>query len=76
METFIRIRKEELNDNLVKKLLSLISGVKNPEITIRISNGSNSEYFDDLDASIKQFERGEVVSFTMEELKKYVKSAK
>ena len=76
METFIRVKKEELNHVLIQKLNSLISGIKNPEITIRISNNSDKNYFDKLDESIKQFDRGEVISFAMDELIEYIKTDK
>lgn len=76
METFIKVNKDELNSALLEKLISLLSGVKNPDITIRIADNPNENYIDKLDESINQFKRGEVVSFTMEELVEYSKSPK
>jgi len=75
METYIKVSREELNNELIKKIISLLSGVKNPEITIRIRDNSEGDYSEILDESIKQFERGEIISFTMEELINYSKSS-
>lgn len=76
VETYIKVSKEELNSGLIKKLISLLSGVKNPDITIRIADNANENYIEKLEESIKQFERGEVISFTMEELVEYSKTPK
>lgn len=72
METIIKIKANELDNALVEKLKAMLSGLKNPEIVIHITDNGNSEYFRQLDASIRQYEKGEITSFTMEELSAYL----
>ena len=72
MEAIIKIQANELDNTLVEKLKTMLSGLKNPEIEIHITDNGNSEYFRQLAASIRQYEKGEVVSFTMEELTAYL----
>lgn len=72
METIIKVKAEELDNAFVEKLKAVLLGLKNPEIIIHITDGGNDEYFKKLDASIRQYETGEVTSFTMEELSAYL----
>ncbi len=76
METVIKVEKNELNTALLEKLKSFVEGLKHPVITIKISDTDNKKYFETLEDSVGEFERGEVISFTMEEFTKYVKSTK
>lgn len=73
MEAIIKVQANELDNNLIEKLKTMLSGLKNPEIEIRISDDGNSEYFRQLDNSIKQYDRGEVINFSKEELTAYLK---
>ncbi|HYV90152.1 MAG TPA: hypothetical protein VE978_00120 [Chitinophagales bacterium] len=57
----------------MKKILGSASKNNDPEINIRVDleAGDPDTYFMKLNESIKQLERGEVTSFTMEEFEAY-----
>ncbi len=76
METVIKVDKNELNNALLEKLKSFVEGLKHPVITIKISDSDNKKYLETLENSVEEFERGDVISFTMEEFTEYVKTAK
>ena len=78
MEAVLRLHLSELTEksiSRIKDIFSKASGKNDPELIISLSTDlRESEYFDRLDASIKQYEAGETVSFTMESFEKYLKS--
>jgi phage-related protein len=66
LETVIKVNPSELNSNLLKKIKSFIGNKDNVDVTISLHE-YDPEYVSELDKSIEQAERGEVVSMTMEE---------
>jgi len=78
MEAVLRLHLSELTEksiSRIKDIFSKASGKNDPELIISLSTDLHgNEYFDRLDASIKQYETGDTVSFTMESLEKYLKS--
>ena len=76
METVIRLRLSELTEETISRVKKIISSAVNnadPEINILVDleGEDHDSYFSKLDDSIKQLERGEVTSFTMEEFEAY-----
>jgi hypothetical protein len=79
METVIRLRLSELTNSTIEKLKAILrnsSDQEDPEIAILIQPDANKNYFEELYASIKQLEKGDVISFTMEELTEYTRQNK
>lgn len=80
METIIRVQPEELKMELLDKIRQLIRGEQETEITIHLKQKSaeladaytSVDYFAELAKSVKDMEEGRTVSFTMDELNKYV----
>ncbi len=75
METVIKIHPSELTGKLLENIQKLIKGKKNAEIVISINDipkknylrkETHEEYFARLNESIKQLEKGNVVTFTAE----------
>jgi hypothetical protein len=73
MEAVLRIQSSEFTDELIEKIKALIRGKENSEITISISEQSSKgilreetreEYFERLEKSIENFEKGNVVTFS------------
>lgn len=76
METIIKIQPAEFTNKLLENIQKMLKGKKNAEITISIQDKparkkylrqeSRDEYFARLNESIKQLEKGNVISFTAE----------
>ena len=77
MDAVIRLHLSELTEKSISRIrdiFSKASGKNDPELIISLSpNLNRSEYFERLDASIKQYEEGNMVSFTMESLEQYLR---
>lgn len=82
MEAVFKVQPSEFTDELIDKIRSLLSGVKNSEITISItetpSSGilreeSREEYFKRLDKSIEDSEKGNVISFNGDSFEQFVR---
>jgi len=77
MDAIIRLHLSELSDKSIikiKDILSRMSGAKDPELIISLvgADSKKTSYFSELDCSIEQMANGETVSFSMEELEKYL----
>lgn len=70
MEAVIRLRPEELDDNLLSKVKQLIAGRSDMEVIISVKE-KLPNYLDSLNASLKQMENEDVMTFTMEEFLTY-----
>ena len=81
MDALIKISSSEFNEDIFKKLKSIIKSIGNSEITIEITNKTNSlfrketkdKYWNRIKQSTKELEEGKGVVFTMDELEKFVK---
>lgn len=74
MNAVIKLRPDELDNNLVIKIKELINGRTDIEVTISLSD-SKSEYLKALDRSIADLNLDkDTISFTMEEFLKYPSS--
>ncbi len=76
------IPMKELSPSIIEKIKDLLNGNgEDVEVVISVRTKSYSrqyketpeEYFAKLEESIAQYERGEVVSFTLEEFKDFIK---
>jgi hypothetical protein len=76
MDAVLRLHLSESTEksiSRIKDIFSKASGKNDPELIISLSaHSENSGYFEKLDASIKQYEEGNMVSFTMESLKENI----
>jgi hypothetical protein len=71
METIIKVRPGELDENLLDKIRKFIGGKDNVDVTISLKE-FDPGYADTLDQSIIEAETGEnLVSFTMESFMAY-----
>jgi hypothetical protein len=70
METIIRVRAGELNLELLKKIKDFIGGKENVEVTISLTE-FDPDYASELDRSMQEAQRNDVVTFTMEEFVAY-----
>ncbi len=75
METVIKIHPSELTGSLLENIRKFLSGKKDAEITISIHDKpaksylreeTREQYFARLNESIKQLEKGNVITFTAE----------
>ena len=75
METIIKIQPSEFTSKLLENIQKMLKGRKNAEIIISIHDKpskkylrdeSREEYFARLNESIKQLEKGNVITFTAE----------
>lgn len=73
MEAVLKVQSSEFTDELISKIKALLSGTKNTEITISITEKSlagilreetREQYFARLDKSIENFEKGNVITFS------------
>ena len=79
MKTIIKVSPSELNESLLDKIKKIIGSTENAKIIISIHNRSEGylrkesrdEYFDRLNESLEQLEKGNVVSFTAEEFENF-----
>ena len=80
MDALIEVSSSEFNEELFKRIKSLIKSVGIGEITIKVNSPKSTslrketreEYWDRIDKSIKDIEEGKGMVFTMEELEEYV----
>jgi hypothetical protein len=71
METIIKVSPDELNESLLEKIKNFIGSKDNVDVTISLKE-YDKNYFDELDKSINEAEKGEnLISFTMEEFMAY-----
>jgi len=70
MEAVIKLKPEELDNNLLLKIKQLIAGRSDMEVTISLKEKS-LVYLKDLDESIRQVEDDDTITFTMEEFLAY-----
>jgi hypothetical protein len=72
MEAVLRVQPSEFTDELISKIRALMSGLKDGEITISISEKPSAgvlrfetkeEYFSRLDKSLDNLEKGNVITF-------------
>ncbi len=74
MNAVIKLRPEELDNNLLQKIKELVNGRTDVEVTISLSD-NKSEYFKTLDRSIADLNLDkDTISFTMEEFLEYPSS--
>jgi len=77
MDAVIHMHLSEITEKSVsqlKDILKKISGKSDPELTISVSSDSGNEaYIEKLNTSIKEYQEGHYVSFTMESLEEYIK---
>ena len=74
MNAVIKLRPEELDNNLLQKIKELVNGRTDIEVTISLSD-NKSAYFKALDKSIADLNAGnDLISFTMEEFLEYPSS--
>jgi hypothetical protein len=79
MDALIKIPSSEFNEEVFKKIKSLIKSFGDSEVTIAVSNSgstpreeSKEEYWTRLNKSIADIEDGKGVVFTMAELDNYI----
>jgi hypothetical protein len=80
MDALFKIPSSEFNEEVFKKIKSLIKSLGNAEITIAINNKpgdsfrneSKEEYWIRLNKSITDIEQGNGIVFTMDELENYI----
>lgn len=71
METIIKVNPSELNEDLLKKIKSIIGDNTNIDVTISL-NEYDAAYAESLNQSIYQAEENrDIQSFTMEEFLNY-----
>lgn len=75
METIIKVQPDELNKSLLNKIRKFIGKKENIDITISVKE-YDSEYADELQTSIEQAEKGDIISLTMEEFVAYTPKSK
>ena len=77
MDAVIHMHLSEITEKSISQLKDIIrkiSGKTDPELTISVSSDSaNEEYREKLNTSIKEYQEGNYVSFTMESLEKYIR---
>ncbi len=81
MEALIRVRPDELKEDLLTKIKSLIRNADDTEIIIQVRDKSNvllvnedpAAYWKQLQDSIADKEAGRTATFTMQEFEQYVK---
>ena len=80
MDAVIKIPSSEFNEEVFKKIKSLIKSFGDSEITIAVSNSetplrkeSKEEYWTRLNRSVSDIEEGKGVIYTMEELGEYIR---
>jgi beta-galactosidase beta subunit len=80
METIIKIRPEEFTSKLLENIQKLLKGRKNAEMTISIQDKTSKKYLRDetreayfarLNESIKQLEKGNVITFSAESFNEF-----
>ena len=80
METIIKIHPDEFTNSLLENIQKMLMGKQDAEITISIQdkpqkkylrNETRDEYFARLNESIKQLEKGNVISFTAESFEEF-----
>jgi hypothetical protein len=80
MDAVIKVSSSEFDEELFKKIKSLIKKIGNAEVTIAVTNKtenlfrneSKKEYWDRLNKSVTDIEEGKGVVFTMDELEEYI----
>jgi len=80
MDALIEVSSSEFNEELFKKIKSLIKSVGIGEITIKVNNPESTllrketpeEYWSRIDKSVKDIDEGKGIVFTIEELQEYV----
>jgi hypothetical protein len=70
MEAVIKLKREELDSNLLSKIKQLVAGRNNIEVTISLTEKS-SDYINALNESIGQLNNNETITMTMEEFLEY-----
>ena len=82
MEAVLRVQSSEFTDELISKIKTLLSGNKNTEITISITDKPSTgilreetreQYFARLDKSIENFEKGNVITFSGDSFEQFAK---
>jgi len=80
MDALIKIPSSEFNEDVFKKIKSLIKSFDNAEVTIAVSNipgnfsrnESKEEYWNRINKSVVDIEQGKGIVFTMDELENYI----
>lgn len=76
MDALIRVSSNEFNEDLFKKIKSLINAIGNAEITISVSDITSSEskdqYWARIDKSVADIKDGKGQVFTMTELNDFI----
>jgi len=80
MDALIKIPSSEFNEEVFKKIRSLIKSFDNAEVTIAVTNvpgnlfrnESKEEYWSRLNKSVVDIEQGKGIVFTMDELENYI----
>ncbi len=80
MDAIIKISSSEFNEEVFKKLKSLISSFGTSDITIAVSNStenllrteSKEQYWNRLSKSVTDLEDGKGIVFSMDELEEYL----
>ena len=70
MEAVIKLKPEELDNNLFSKIKQLVAGRNNIEVTISLTE-KTSDYINTLNQSIGQLNNNETITMTMEEFLEY-----
>ncbi len=70
MEAVIKLKPEELDNDLLSKIKQLVAGRSNIEVTISLTEKSN-EYIKTLNQSIEELNNNNTVTMTMEEFFEY-----
>jgi hypothetical protein len=70
METIIKVSASELNSGLLDRIKQFIGNKENVDVTISLHE-FDTVYSDELNLSIDQSDRGEIISMTMEEFASY-----
>lgn len=78
MDALIKISSSEFNEDLFKKIKSLLKSAGNAEITISVNDTGHSrkeskeEYWARLDTSASEIKKGNGIVFSMKELDEYI----
>lgn len=80
MDAVIKIPSSEFNEDVFKKIRSLIKSFGDAEVTIAISNTpenqlrkeTKEEYWNRLNKSVSDIKEGKGIVFTMDELEEYI----
>jgi len=82
MEAILRVQSSEFTDELINKIKALLRGSQNSEITISITEKhsagilraeTSEQYFERLDKSIENLEKGNVITFSGDTFEQFAK---